>query len=119
MPSGQERRAPCIFATEREAELFLAGVETDMRRGTWFDATAGDIRLDVYAPRWILERPVELQPRTVEIYDALLRNHIYPEFGRVHLSRIASAAVRSWHASLRERGIGQVGELLGDSWQLS
>ncbi|HVX68656.1 MAG TPA: tyrosine-type recombinase/integrase [Mycobacteriales bacterium] len=107
-PGGQERRAPCTFATEREAELFLAGVETDLRRGTWFDATAGDIRLDVYAPRWIVERPVELQPRTLEIYESLLRNHIYPEFGRLHLSRITSAAVRTWHASLRERGIGQV-----------
>jgi integrase len=51
---------------------------------------------------------VELQPRTVEIYEALLRNRIYPEFGRVHLSKITSAAVRSWHASLREAGVGQV-----------
>ena len=82
-PGGQERRAPETFAAERDAELFLATVEADLRRGTWFDAAAGDIRLDIYAPRWMLERPVELQPRTVEIYEALLRNHIYPEFGRV------------------------------------
>lgn len=82
-PGGQDRRAPATFATEREAQLFLATVEADLRRGTWFDAAAGDIRLDIYAPRWMLERPVELQPRTVEIYEALLRNHIYPEFGRV------------------------------------
>jgi hypothetical protein len=83
-------------------------VETDLNRGTWFDETAGEIRLDAYAPRWIVERPVELQPRTLEIYDGLLRNHIYPAFGRTHLSRITSAAVRTWHASLRTEGVGAV-----------
>jgi integrase len=83
-------------------------VETDLVRGTWFDPDAGDIRLDTYAPRWLAERPVELQPRTAEIYDDLLRRHIYPTFGATALNRITSAAVRSWHASLRESGLGSV-----------
>lgn len=64
---GRLHRAPSTFATASEAEQFLATVEAALRRGTWFDTTAGDIRLDVYAPRWIIERPVELQPRTLEI----------------------------------------------------
>jgi hypothetical protein len=41
------RGAPETFATERDAELYLATVEADMRRGTWFDHSAGDIRLDI------------------------------------------------------------------------
>lgn len=38
----------------------------------------------------------------------MLRNHTYPAFGRTHLSKITSAAVRSWHASLRTEGLGAV-----------
>ena len=83
-------------------------VETELDRGLWLDPTAGDIRLDVYAPRWMHERPVELQPRTVEIYETLLRKHLYPAFGATPINRINSAAVRTWHADLRHAGLGQV-----------
>ena len=105
---GQLRSAPDTFATLAEAEQFLAAVETEMLRGTWFDPDAGDIRLDVYAPRWLDERPVELQPRTREIYTRLLDQHLYPAFGTTPINRITSAAVRTWHASLRRQGVGQV-----------
>jgi len=44
---GQPRQAPATFATKDEAERYLAEVKVDLRRGTWFDADAGDIRLDV------------------------------------------------------------------------
>jgi integrase len=105
---GRTHGARTTFATRREAEQYLAVVETDLLRGTWLDPTSGDIRLDAYAPRWIRERPVELQPRTLEIYDGLLRKHIYPAFGETALCDVSSAAVRSWHASLRADGVGAV-----------
>jgi integrase len=44
----------------------------------------------------------------LEIYDGLLRNHIYPAFSATLLSGISSSAVRSWHASLRTDGVGVV-----------
>jgi integrase len=105
---GRLRSAPTTFATEAEADRYLAMVEVDLARGMWFDSDAGEIRLDAYAPRWLTERPVELQPRTAEIYEHLLRRHIYPMFGSTALNRITSAAVRSWNASLRESGVGPV-----------
>jgi integrase len=105
---GRMHHAPTTFATSDDAEQFLAVAEADLLRGSWFDANAGKIRLDVYAPRWIVERPVELQPRTLEIYESLLRNHICPTFGGTALRDITSAAVRTWHASLRTNGVGAV-----------
>jgi hypothetical protein len=105
---GRLRSAPTTFATEDEGARFPAMVETDLARGTWFDPDAGEIRLDAYAPRRLVERPIELQPRTAEIYEHLLRRHIYPTFGSTALNRITSAAVRSWNASLRESGVGPV-----------
>ena len=104
---GQPRQAPATFATKDEAERYLAEVEVDLRRGTWFDADAGDIRLDVYAPRWLVERPVELQPRTVRSHHAPPPTHL-PDLRATALNRISLASVRTWHASLRQQGIGQV-----------
>lgn len=108
LDDGRLRCAPTTFTTEAEADRYLAMVETELARGTWFDPEAGDIRLESYAPRWLVERPVELQPRTAEIYGHLLRRHIYPTFGGTALNRITSAAVRSWNAALRESGVGAV-----------
>jgi integrase len=107
-PDGREHRAPVTFATEREADRYFAVVEVEVARGTWLDPTVGHVRLEIYARQWLAERPTELQPRTLEIYNGLLRKHICPTFGRMHLSAITSAAVRSWHAGLRETGVGQV-----------
>jgi hypothetical protein len=53
------------------------------------------------------ERPEPLRPRTVELYQGLLRRHILPTFGPVPLNRITSAWVRTWFADLRHRGVGE------------
>jgi integrase len=103
---GRIHHAPHTFRTRRDADQFLAVIEADLLRSTWFNPKSGAIRLDVYAPRWVIERPIELQPRTLEIYESLLRNHIYPAFGGTELRKITSAAVRTWHATLRSDGVG-------------
>lgn len=41
-------------------------------------------------------------------HTTLLGQHIYPTFGATALNRISLASVRTWHASLRQQGIGQV-----------
>src|SRR5664280_2972545 len=41
-------------------------------------------------------------------HTTLLRQHICPTFGATALNRISLASVRTWHASLRQQGIGQV-----------
>lgn len=110
---GQLRSAPDTFATLAAAEQFLAAVETEMLRGTWFDPDAGDIRLDVYAPRWLDERPVELQPRTLEIYTRLLDRQSaagvgWGEIGAaLGVSRQAArqAAIRRRQQRTRQQGL--------------
>jgi hypothetical protein len=39
------------FATEEDADRFLAAVEAEVHGGTWFDPNAGEIRRDAHAPR--------------------------------------------------------------------
>jgi hypothetical protein len=43
---------------------------------------------------------------TVDLYRGLLCRNILPTFGSVHINRITSATVRTWHATLRENGVG-------------
>jgi integrase len=104
---GRTRTAPTTFASRVDAERFLAQLDIDRARGGAIDPDAGAIALADYADQWLLERPVALRPRTLELYEGLLRLHILPTFGPVHLNRMTSAAVRSWHAGLRRGGVGE------------
>ena len=51
---------------------------------------AGKIKLRDTASRWLAERP-NLRPRTVELYESVLRLHILPTLGDVELSQVSSA----------------------------
>jgi integrase len=103
---GRMRSAPATFSNRVDAERFLAQMDLDRIRGGWVDPDAGALPLSTYVEQWLVERPEPLRPRTVELYRGLLRLHILPTFGPVHLNRITSATVRSWHATLRQRGVG-------------
>jgi integrase len=103
---GRLHSAPGTFASRVHAERFLAQMDLERVRGGWVDPDAGAVPLATYVEQWLVERPAPLRPRTAELYRGLLRLHIEPTFGPVHLNRITSATVRSWHASLRQRGVG-------------
>lgn len=91
-------RPPHIFATRREAEQYLAEVQTDQLRGTWVDPTLSQGIFDDYAGTWLENR--KLRPKTIYKYRGLLDRHILPKFGHVQLGRIQPQDVRSWNAVL-------------------
>jgi integrase len=45
-----------------------------------------------------------LKPRTVELYDGLLANHLFPAFGNLGMADIDEAAVRRWRKERLEAG---------------
>lgn len=95
--------APWTFRTKTAADRYLAAVETDVSRGTWFDPRAGQETLRAYADRWLEARRVKgrpLAPRTQELYRWQLDRHILPALGDVELRRLDAVLVRSWHATL-------------------
>lgn len=100
-PNGILVSAPVTFATKALASGFLASVETDMRRGTWFDLTAGStVTLGEYARTWIAQRTVKgrpLAPRTLDTYSHSLDAWILPTFGSRPLGDVGPADVRRWH----------------------
>jgi integrase len=64
------------------------------------------VPLREYAGKWIVER-AGLAPRTVELYQSLLRLHIAPKLGDLDLVAITPGLVRSWRNDLLDRGVGR------------
>jgi hypothetical protein len=54
-------------ATKRDAEIWLASTEVEIRSDRWLDPDAGAISFGTYADAWIIERP-GLRPKTVGLY---------------------------------------------------
>ncbi|MFF7367408.1 tyrosine-type recombinase/integrase [Streptomyces tricolor] len=103
-PDGVLRPAPDTFRTKREADDWLADVQTEMRQGDWRDPDAAKVPFEQYAKAWVAERP--LAKSTQELYEILVRVHLVPTFGRLSIADVTPAAVRAWrHARLKE-GIG-------------
>ena len=101
-PDGLMYPAPMMFQRESDAERWLALLEADIVRGKWSSPTARRVALGDYADQWVRER--QLQPRTRELYESLLRNHIRPYLGGRSLDKINSQAVRTWRKRLLDDG---------------
>jgi integrase len=90
------------FRTKKEALDFVSSERAAVLKGTWLDPGAGKETFATYASRW-LEMRTDLRPRTLELYDYLLRHHLVPEFGERSLKGISPAQVREWNSGLLAR----------------
>jgi integrase len=90
------------FVAKADAYAYLSTMETDLRRGAWIDPRSGKVSLCNYANEW-LELRTDLAVRTVELYEYLLRNHIFPTLGRTTLAGLTPSKIRNWHAELSLR----------------
>lgn len=104
---GVDRPAPMTFGNKTDANNWLIDKEAELRRGDWYDPDAGAIALDEYAATWIEERP-NLAPRTVELYQATYRRQLAPGLGRLCLTDITYARVRTWRKDRLDAGVGPV-----------
>lgn len=105
-PDGVRRPAPQTFMTKRDANAWLAMMHADVSRGKWspVEATMA-VRFDAYAASWLKDRRVKgrpLSPRTVEGYEALLRQYLNPTFGAKHVHTITKTLVSEWYNALPE-----------------
>lgn len=96
-PDGRERSRS--FRTLRDAERHEREERRALDRGDWIDPRHATVTFEAYARRWLRQR-TDLRPRTVELYESLLRRHLLPAFGSLPLGKVTPSAVRSWHATL-------------------
>jgi|GEM_PF-2986834 len=88
------------FRSRQDAEVFEANERVTRSQGTWIDPAGGNIRLEQCASEW-LDLRVDLRPRTLELYEGLLRLHILPALGSSQLRMLSPGTIRRWHAGLR------------------
>ncbi len=105
-PDGIDRAAPKTFERKADADRWLGKIERELMHGDWTDPDAGRVRLDEFAVRWVVERS-GLRPKTRQLYEGLVRLHIVPALGGLHLVDVTSARVRTWRAVLLEGGLGE------------
>jgi len=94
---------PDTFRTKGDAQAWLSGVETDIRRGTWVNPSEGRQTVAYWAERW-LATTVHLRATTKRGYEVALRTHVLPTFGHEPVSRIDQPAVKAWVAELAHPG---------------
>ena len=86
----------------RHAERWLTLLERRVIRGEWSPPGAPRITLTEYSQAWISQR--SLEPRTRELYESQLRNHVEPYLGRKTLDTITPQTIRSWRQQLLKAG---------------
>jgi hypothetical protein len=91
-PDGLMRPADRTFPSKTEAERWLIRTEADILNAEWVDPDAGKVPFAAYAAAWIDER-ANLRPKTVQLYEYLLRCHLRPTFGTCTVNRIGDAEV--------------------------
>lgn len=96
--------APQTFETKMDAEGWLSTARRSIDLGTWVaprthTSAAVPHTVGAYAERWVQQRN-PLKPRTRELYERLVRNHIVPQLGRHTLGQVTPAVVRGWYQAM-------------------
>lgn len=98
-PDAKLHKAPRTYATQVDAEGWLATERRKIDLGTWGAVERSDgITLRAYADKWITQR--QLRPRTEQLYKSMLERLILPSLGDLKLVTLTPAAVRAWHSGL-------------------
>ena len=106
-PDGRLRSAPHTFVRKSDAVRWLALKEAEIKRGDWIDPDRGSVTFRNYADQWLQDRVLKV--RTVDLYRALLRNHLLPTFGDLSMADIDEASVRRWRKERWMPGLGLPG----------
>jgi integrase len=106
-PDDIMRPADRTFASKTEAERWLTRTEAEIIHGDWINPDAGRVPFGEFAADWIKERP-NLRPKTIQLYDFLLRRYLAPAFGRVAVADIREGQVRKWRKNLLDAGVTPV-----------
>lgn len=101
-PDGRELSK--TFDTRRDADRWLATVETAKIRGDWVAPELGKTTFGAYAPTWLATKAA-VSARTLINVEGRLRNHATPFFGEMPLAAIRPSHVRAWVADLTASGL--------------
>jgi integrase len=106
-PDEIDRPAPRTFATKADASRWLALTEAEIIHGDWLNPDTSRVLFADYARSWVAERP-NLRPKTLQLYNGLVRLHLVPTLGALLVPDITEAHVRRWRKNLLDNGVGSI-----------
>lgn len=99
-PSDRARRER-VFRAKRDAERWIASMDTDALRGSYADPRRGGVLFRVVAEEWT-ETWGDLAPKTRDGYRSILGNHVLPRLGYKKIAAITTADLQSFANELAE-----------------
>ena len=106
---GARHVAPHTLPTKADAQAWLSGVETDIKRGTWLDPEGAKVTLASWLQHW-LETVVDGRvgsDNTRANYAQIIRVHIVPALGVVTLSDLTAEMVDKFLAAKAGEGLAK------------
>ena len=101
-PDGTLRPAPNTFERKADASRWLSLKEAEISKGEWIAPELGEQTFRDYTDQWMRDRV--LRPRTAELYDGLLKNHLDKAFGELGMAEIDEGTIRRWRKERLEAG---------------
>src|SRR5262245_10047490 len=98
-PTGRQRAK--TFKTKRQAERFLADIESAKNKGLYVDPHAGRVRFADFLRQWVAGRHYELTSTARD--QSIMRTHVVPRWGAVPIGKIDHSAVQEWVADIAAR----------------
>lgn len=100
---GNEHSVSYPDGQKKEAESFLASVETDKQRGSFINPNSGKVPFRSVAKSWLDSRTFERS--THEAVESRLRNHVFPHFGDSPIKDIRPSRIQAWDRELQKQGL--------------
>lgn len=98
-PAGDQRAK--TFSTKREANAYLAQIETTKNSGTYVSPHAGKALFADHAREWMAAR--RTAETTTERDRSVMRTHVLPQWGAWPLARVDEMSVQKWITKLAGR----------------
>jgi len=91
------------FTTKRDAELYLAQVETSKARGDYINPTDAKIVVATLGAEWLEGRRAILKPSTFHSVESTWRVHVQPKWGKRAIGGVRHSEVQTWVSDLNSR----------------
>lgn len=88
------------FKTRRDAELFLASVETAKARGEFINPADARVTVSTLGQEWLTARKAVMKPSSYHSLESSWRLHVLPRWGTTKISAIRHSDVQSWVSEL-------------------
>lgn len=88
------------FVRKRDAEIWLAEIETSRAKGNFIDPQAAKATINVLGPVWLEAKRASMKPSSFAPVDTAWRLRVQPTWGGWEVSDIRHTDIRAWVAEL-------------------